>query len=556
MKIALVTVFCMFGCLPAAMAQGKSPCSALAKLNIPASAIGLPTQGGTVTNVQEFAASGTVSEAYCLVSGQILAVDPKASKIQFQLALPHDWNGKAILFGGGGLDGVLQDLSALLPAGPPGAPSPLFRGYAVYASDSGHQITHEGAGLRLDRDDGSFMRNDEELRNYLAGDALKKTHDAAFTIIHAAYGRAPSRSYVTGGSKGGAETLIAISRWPLDWDGAVAMYPARNFTAVMLNMVATSQALSAPGAYPDLPARALLHRAALQACDGLDGVKDGLISNVRRCNEIFDPATATIDGKPLRCEGGRKGGNCLSEAQIAGLKKISAGIPLEFSFANGQKRLPGFNIDEADVAGNASSPMQALMAQLTIGLTPPSLPPAETNSMAAKFSDIFMRYLSGDENFDYLKFDFSNPGPLARKIVEVSALDRVDSDLSAFAARGGKLILLQGTDDMLVSPRATEEYVRDLGTTMGNDKVQSFLRYYEIPGYGHFFSTNFNAAWDRVSALENWVERGVDPANNLIAVDTGGVPGRTRPICLYPSSPKYKAGGDVNAAASFYCSPK
>ena len=255
--------------------------------------------------------------------------------------------------------------------------------------------------------------------------------------------------------------MIAISRWPLDWDGAVAMYPARNFTAVMLNMDATSQALSAPGAYLNLRARTLLHKAALQACDGLDGVKDGQISNVRRCNEIFDPATATIDGKPLRCEGGRNG-DCLSEPQIVALKKINAGTSLGFSLADGQKGLPGFDIYEADVAGTTASPMQALMAQLTIGLTPPSLPPAETNSMAAKFSDIFMRYLSGGENFNYLKFDFSNPGPLARKIAEVSALDRVDSDLTAFAAHGGKLILLQGTDDMLVSPRATEKYVRDL----------------------------------------------------------------------------------------------
>ena len=458
-----------------------------------------------------------------------------------------------MLFGGGGLDGVLQDLSGLLPAGPPSAPSPLARGYAVYASDAGHQTTHAGAGLRIDRNDGSFMRNNEEFRNYLAGDALKKTHDAAFAIIKAAYGRAPSRSYVTGGSKGGAETLIAIARWPLDWDGAVAMYPARNFTAVMLNMVATSQALSKPGAYLNVRERALLHRAALQTCDGLDGVKDGLISNVQRCNEVFDPATATIDNKQLRCEGGRNGGgNCLSDAQIVAVKKINVSTSLGFALANGQNRLQGFNIYEADIADTAASPMDALMAQLTVGLTPPSLPPTETNSMAAKFSDVFMRYLSGDENFDYLKFDLSNPGPLTRRIAEVSAVDMVDSDLSAFAAHGGKLILLQGTDDMLVSPRATEEYVHQLGTRMGSDKVQAFLRYYEVPGYGHFFSTNFNAAWDRVSALENWVERGVDPADSLIATDTAGVPGRTRPICLYPTFPMYKVG-DLNSASSFYC---
>ena len=78
------------------------------------------------------------------------------------------------------------------------------------------------------------------------------------------------------------------------------------------------------------------------------------------------------------------------------------------------------------------------------------------------------------------------------------------------------------------------------------------VRFYEVPGFAHTVSTIFNVKWDPVSAIEAWVEQGVDPADHLVATDTTGVPGRTRPLCPYPMWPMYK-GGDVNAATSFVC---
>ncbi len=82
--------------------------------------------------------------------------------------------------------------------------------------------------------------------------------------------------------------------------------------------------------------------------------------------------------------------------------------------------------------------------------------------------------------------------------------------------------------------------------------VREFVRYYEIPGYGHAVSTVFNASWDSLAALENWVEHGRAP-ERLVVTDTAGVPGRTRPLCEYPAWPRYAGGGDVNLAASFRC---
>ena len=114
------------------------------------------------------------------------------------------------------------------------------------------------------------------------------------------------------------------------------------------------------------------------------------------------------------------------------------------------------------------------------------------------------------------------------------------------------MLIAHGVADGLVPTRATEDYVRRVRATMGKQKADQFLRYYEIPGYGHAVSTVFNASWDSLGALENWVEKGVEPGPQVVA-DTAGVPGRTRPLCEYPTWPRYTGSGDVNRAASFEC---
>src|SRR5207302_8662256 len=133
-------------------------------------------------------------------------------------------------------------------------------------------------------------------------DALKKTRDAAIFLIKARYAAGkPAKAYFAGGSTGGREALKVIQLWPEDWDGAIAWYPAWNDAAALLGGHRMNRALAQPGAYPNAAKRALLQTAALQACDGLDGAVDGLINDQLRCNAIFDPSTASVNGNPLRC---------------------------------------------------------------------------------------------------------------------------------------------------------------------------------------------------------------------------------------------------------------
>ena len=160
--------------------------------------------------------------------------------------------------------------------------------------------------------------------------------------------------------------------------------------------------------------------------------------------------------------------------------------------------------------------------------------------------------MTRDPNFNSLTLDPANPGPWAGRISELSTQLDTRVDLAPFAAKGGKLLLAHGLADVLVSTRATEEYYQRLQSQMGPSEVDKFARYYEVAGLGHAVSSTFNAAWDSLTTLENWVEKGAVPTNQVVT-DTAGVAGRTRPLCDYPKLPRYNGTGDVNLAASFTC---
>ncbi|MBB6125314.1 feruloyl esterase [Sphingobium subterraneum] len=520
-------------------------------MSVPADRIGLPTSGAKVvgTAVVDADGPGSATSKYCLVNARIMPVDPQAPNIEVKLALPWVWNGKAAMMGGAGYGGTIYEVAGNLLNAAPGSLSPLARGYAVFADDSGHQSSYPGAAA-----DGAFLVNDEARHNWM-GDSIKKTRDVAVAVMQAAYGRKPLRSYFLGSSTGGRQALQAAGRWPADWDGVVSLYPARNVTTSLLGMLAATQALSGPGHFLTPEKRGVLRRAALAACDSLDGAKDGIISNVKGCSTRFDPATATLNGIPVRCPDGQDTGDtCLSNAQIATLKSIDAPLRFQFSLASGSTGFPGFNILLSDSGVPDGSPLQPMMSAMSVGAEQPATPLSPSMAMMAHMSASYIRYaVTNSPGYDPLTFDVVHGGGYALRLSELSVADSSDNDLAPFAAKGGKVLMLHGTEDLLVSSRGTAAYYDALVKTMGATKLSSFLRYYQVPGFGHSISPTFNLGWDQLSALENWVEKGIDPAGNQIGVDTIGVPGRTRPLCIYPGWPRYTGKGDINNASSFRC---
>ncbi|MGC2962389.1 tannase/feruloyl esterase family alpha/beta hydrolase [Paraburkholderia graminis] len=553
---ALVAALLSTSAIPASGIAATLPaghvaaCERLQGVIVSASEIGLPTSGAAVTAVKPVAASGSGATAlpeYCEVTGKISPLDRSAPDIQFKVALPAQWNDKVVMFGGGGFDGTIPNVAGNVPNGPVDQPVPLGRGYATFASDSGHQAN------ALASQDGRFGLNDEAVRNF-GGDALKKTHDAALAIIKARYAHLPRKAYFAGGSTGGREAVTAIQRWPSDWDGAIAWYPAWDDAAALLGGQRMNRALAKPGAYLSVGKRQALYDAAIEACDALDGVADGLISDQQQCNARFDPSIATLNGAPLRCaKGVDTGDNCLSDAQIEALKAINTSTHFRFRLASGETQYPGYNVWGADLGiVTRSSPVEPVVTFLAFGTSQPANPMPLTAPYISVLTDQWIKYsVTRDPNFNSLSLDPEQPGVWANRISELSSQLDASTDIAAFKERGGKLLLVHGLSDVLVSTRATEQYYRRLQAQFGVRQVESFVRFYEIPGMGHAASSTFNATWDSLSALQQWVERGKAPVGQ-VTTDTAGVPGRTRPLCDYPKWPRYQ-GGDVNQAASFEC---
>lgn len=525
-------------------------CPDLAGFEIAAASIGLPTGGGVVKASQIVPASGSGTAAigeHCLVLGAIKPVDPSAPDIEFRVALPTQWNQKAFMLGGGGSNGTIPNVTGNILNAPSTAPSPLQRGYAVLASDSGHQ----NAALPNPY---AFQLNEESFHNYY-GDALKKTRDSAMAILRAHYGESPKQSYFQGGSTGGREALTVAARWPADWDGVIVLFPAHEYTAARLYYIHLARMLASPGGFISREKRLSIRRASLAACDGLDGVQDGVISNVNLCNATFDPNTVLLDGVPLRCPGGADtGDHCLSDTQIAVLQTAHAKLSFSFPIPGGAGNYPGLNVYTSDL-GIPGAGLQATVTSLSaFGNSAPGCPISGSVSSAASSVDGYVRYaIARDENFCLLDMDPLDPGMHTARWAELSKPEIPLNDMDGFASRQGKMLWAVGTEDMITGPRISENSYLDWRVRLGPEKVDRFARFYLIPGFAHSLSTTFQIAWDQITALEQWVEHGVDPKNNQVITDVVGVPGRTRPLCHYPSWPKYSGSGDVNDASSFVC---
>lgn len=232
-------------------------------------------------------------------------------------------------------------------------------------------------------------------------------------------------------------------------------------------------------------------------------------------------------------------------------------IVFKSALASGETQYPGYNIYGADLGRPGTTILQSIVTSLALGTDAPTTPLSAQAPALNLFWDHWIRYfVARDPNYVALGVDPQNLGTLQGRVSRLSSLlDVNQTDLAAFAAKGGKLLIAHGTADVLVSTRATEQYFRRLQAAMGAAKVRDFARFYEIPGYGHAASTVFNAAWDSLTTLENWVERHSAP-RALIVTDTAGSPGRQRPLCEYPSWPRYRGEGDIKAASSFFCTTR
>jgi feruloyl esterase len=507
-------------------------CASLQGMTIPASSIGLATSGAEVQSAAMVAATtaNNPNGEYCKVTGIVKPKNPASPGLEFEVNLPATWNRRALQMGGGGLNGTL--ITGLTPytLQPASQDNPLKQGYVTLGSDGGHKSTIAF--------DGRFALDDEALANF-GKESVKKTHDAALAVIRKAYGRAPERFYFIGGSQGGHEALDAAARYGADYDGVVAHYPAYNVTLLHMGSLNAGRAVYEGGGAAWLnPAKTKLVTDAVYAkCDGLDGVKDGIVSDVKACNAAFDVKT-------LRCAGGTDGGDaCLSDAQLGAVQKIASDYKPGVSVA-GMDTFPRWAFLEGALFRERSN----------WGSVPqPSNPLSGKEPLLYSAGTATVKYvITRNPDFDPMTFD---PAKWKDGIARAaSMMDVTDQSLAPFRAKGGKIIMTHGTADDFITPHNSVAYYQRQVKQFGQSGVDSFMRFYMIPGFGHGFGP-FNAKIDSLTALRNWVEKGEAP-RGLTATDGNPNANRARPLCEWPTWPKFTgATGSENSAASFTCVP-
>jgi feruloyl esterase len=166
---------------------------------------------------------------------------------------------------------------------------------------------------------------------------------------------------------------------------------------------------------------------------------------------------------------------------------------------------------------------------------------------------VLRNFLIGDGHFNMLTFNTTTGGEYAGDLLPQSqAFAASDPDLTQFAQHGGKFLMVHGTADETVPTNASVMYYTMVQNRMGQQETDRFLRFYLIPGFGHGRGA-FKAGLDALGILDHWLDSGVAPKELTVVDNNKGSRGRTRPLCVYPSWPKYKGTGDVNAASSFEC---
>jgi feruloyl esterase len=301
----------------------------------------------------------------------------------------------------------------------------------------------------------------------------------------------------------------------------------------------------------------------IRQCDKLDGLADGIINNYMACRAVFDLSQGAADRNPWvakRCPNNvdpnpadATNAACLTDGQISTLKLVYSHYRYATPLANGVKSF-GMWVPTTDPSGSGLIVPTRYKGQEGAAETAPM----HTHLGVLGVTGFLMKDVSANP------LDYVEGGPLNARREELSQwLDSTNPDLSAFARRGGKMIVAIGTNDTLASPGAQLDYYQALLDKIGRAQLDSFARLFVLPQTGHGLNGNNYSldgdgktipaapipnSWDRVSMLINWVERGVAPG--MSETVTAGE--RSLPLCSYPTYPKYVSGA-VTQASSYRC---
>jgi feruloyl esterase len=421
------------------------------------------------------------------------------SDIKMELWLPSSgWNGKFQAVGNGAFNGSIA-YPAMVAA--------LAHGYAASSTDTGHVGNSARFGLG----------HPEKVIDF-GWRAVHEMTAASKTIIAAYYDAGPKFSYWNGCSAGGRQAMKEAQRFPADFDGIIAGAPGLDWTGRAAQAVRVAKALEKnDAARLSLRQRQLLHSAVMEACDAIDGVKDGLIENPNRCT--FDPGV-------LQCKS-PDGGACLTRDQVETARLIYSPLTNPKTRRDSTGLEPGSELGWTDLGWTES---------------------AQTTGL-----DQFRFLVFGDPTWDLGKF--TAEADIARaEETDSNTINALDPNLKPFIDRGGKLIQYHGWSDAQISPgNSTQYYTRVLEALGGASHVHGSYRLFMAPGMSHCGGGEGPNTFDMVAALEQWVEYRKAPDRIIASHATSGVVDRTRPLCPYPQVAAYTRSGSPDDAQNFVC---
>lgn len=509
--LLLAIVGSVFLLAPCVWSQQPNSCADLSSFKAPGveitKAAAVPA-GSTTPIPYTTPPKSLVLPAYCRVEGVInrrTGVGGEEFGIHFALAMPDAWNGDFLMQGGGGGNGIVFEPIGQTGAGDKPA---LMRGYAVLSTDTGHK-SHNGVF------DFSFQRDQQAALDF-AYEANPESASLAKQIIAAHYGKPAGYSYFTGCSTGGREGMVLSQRYPTEFDGIIVGDPAMRtgfsnlaigeWIPVAFNQIAPKDSNGKPiisQAITD-DDRKLVMDALMKQCDAQDGLADGLISDPLACH--FDPES-------LACKPGQTA-SCLAPEKAAAIKKALDGPET----SHGVQVYPGFLYDSGIAATNGIRGI--LVPGPGIFGPPPTATEIDVDSQALKAAQ-----------------------PL---------VDSTDTNLSTFAAHGGKLIFYHGDSDPWFSPLDTFNYYKAMAAANGGlESVEKWSQFYFVAGMSHCAGGRSLDQFDLLGALSNWVEKGIAPES--VTATGNAFPGRSRPLCPYPKHAQYKGQGNTEDAANFEC---
>ena len=544
-------------------------CAMLPLLPTPGSAADCAALANASLNLPNVAITGAaVSEPdkglprHCLVTGKAnerTGVDGRTYAIQFEMRLPDDWNGRFLHQVNGGNDGVVVPAYGdRIDAPSTGGVPPLARGFAVLSSDSGHQ-GKDPANAALGLAGGAAFGLDPQARRDYGYSADITLSPVAKAIIAQYYGRKPDYSYMYGCSNGGRHTMVAASRMGEAYDGFLAGNPGFDLPKAAVQHAWDVQHLLKidPDVRKSITAddAKVMSKRVIEACDALDGIRDGLVSNLRACQKTFDFAS-------LACKAGETD-SCLPQIKVDALKAMFAGPvnsngealysdwPLDGGIGLGNWRLwkvesqiPPFN-NQSLIATMGAASLSYIFT------TPPTQTAGSTDQLIAflaafDFDKDAPKIFAKDATFAESAMDFMTPPDVAHPT------------LDGLRKAGHKMIVFHGQADPVFSLNDTIHWYDALDADTGGEAA-SFARLFALPGVTHCGGGPGLDKFDALGALTDWVEKGkapdriiatINPANKDVPADWSRT--RSRPLCPWPSFARY-GSGDAEDAASFSC---